>query len=396
VQFSQRTDWPLRHNRLSELLERRRREGLPVLDLTVSNPTTAGFTYPKSDLLRAFSRPAILDYAPDPKGLPRARDAVRDHYRLASVALETADIVLTASTSEAYSYAFSLLCDPGDTVLVPSPSYPLFDYLAQLSGVALAHYALRYDGGWHVDVASMERAVTDRTRAIVLIHPHNPTGAFLKESEYRQICALAARHRLALIVDEVFQAYGFEGGRERKGTTAGTEEVLTLTLNGISKIAGLPQMKAGWIVLSGPENERRAAADRLETIADTYLSVNTPVQAALPTILAGAHAVAGQILGRVEGNYRMLRSLCVADSPASVLEAEGGWYGILRLPEVRSDEEWALVLLEKRGVYLFPGYFFDIGGCHLVVSLLADPALFQSGARALLDEIGGATSPARR
>ncbi len=388
MQFSQRTDWPLRHNRLTELLDRRRREGLPVLDLTISNPTSLGFSYPEKDLLSAFSQPSILRYTPDPKGMLSAREAVCGYYRTASVELDPANVLLTASTSEAYAYAFSLLCNPGDNVLVPTPSYPLFDYLAQLADVSLVPYPLHYDGSWHVGIDAMERAMSDRTRAIVLIHPHNPTGAFLKEDEYRRICRIAADRGLALIVDEVFLDYGFDAGRGQMGTTAGTRDVLTLTLSGISKIAGLPQMKAGWIVLSGPEDLRKAASERLELIADTYLSVNSPVQVALPAILEGHTSVSSQIRQRAADNVRTLRSLCAEGSSCTLLDVEGGWYGILRVPNVRSDEEWALELLEKRGVYLFPGYFFDIEGCHLVVSLLTEPTLLDEAMRGMLAELG--------
>ena len=388
MQFSHRTDWPLRHNRLTELLERRRKEGQLVLDLTPSNPTSCAFSYPEKELLTAFSDPAILHYAPDPKGLLSAREAVCAYYRKAAARIDPADVLLTASTSEAYAYAFSLLCDPGDEVLVPTPSYPLFDFLAQLSGVSLSHYRLPYDAGWHIDIGSIERAITDKSRAIALIHPHNPTGAFLTIDEYRRLGRVAARRGLALIVDEVFLDYGFAEDAGRMGTTAGNHDALTLTFSGLSKIAGLPQMKGGWMVLSGPEKLKRAAADRLETIADTYLSVNTPVQIAMSAILSGHSGVASQILERVKGNYQTLRSLCTAESNCNVLDSQGGWYGIIRVPNVRSDEEWALELLEKRGIYLFPGYFFDIEGCHLVVSLLADSAVFRQGIRGVLGEAG--------
>lgn len=387
MQFSQRTTWPIRQNRLTELLDRRRRDGFPVLDLTTSNPTACGFAYPDEALASALSNPSILRYAPDPKGLLSAREAVCGYYRHASAMVDPADVLLTASTSEAYAYALTLLCDQGDSILVPSPSYPLFEYLAQMHGVVLESYRLRYDHGWHTDIASIEAAVTGRTRAIVLVHPHNPTGAFLTIEEHRRIGELAASRGLALIVDEVFLDYGFDGTGGRMGTTAGVQDVLTLTLSGLSKIAGLPQLKGGWMVLSGPEELRRAAAERLETIADTYLSVNTPVQIALPAILAGRGAVSSQIHERARGNFRTLRSLCPAGSPCTVLDSQGGWYGIIRMPKVRSDEEWALELLDQRGVFLFPGYFFDIEETCLVVSLLPEPALFQQGVRGVFEHV---------
>lgn len=392
TRFSRRTEWPSRQNRLSELLERRRREGLFILDLTNSNPTDCGIAYPGNDILSSLDDPSALRYSPDPRGLLSAREAVCAYYRGKSVELSPSDIFLTASTSEAYAHAFAVLCDPGDEILIPAPSYPLFEYLARFTGVTCREYPLRYDQGWHLDIASLEAAVTGTTRAIVMIHPHNPTGMFLRTSTFARVRDFACTRDLALIVDEVFADYGFAAPADRLATCAGTGDVLTMTLSGLSKLAGLPQLKLGWMAVSGPADARREAEERLETVCDTFLSVNTPVQAALPRLLALGEGVRGKILERVAMNDRTLRSLC-ANSLCTVLESEGGWYGILRVPGTRSDEEWALELLERRGISLYPGYFFDISdGCTVVVSLLTEPVEFRDGVRGVVDLVGDATS----
>ena len=389
MRFSRRTTWPSRPNRLSELLERRRREGASITDLTASNPTDAGLPCPADEVLRSLADPAALRYSPDPNGLLSAREAVCTHYRAKGASLSPDDIVLTASTSEAYAHLFTLLCEPGDEVLVPAPSYPLFEYLAQLSGVVPRPYALRYDGGWHLDMACVESAVTSATRAIVLIHPHNPTGMYLRRAELDALRGVARERSLALIVDEVFADYAFAPDPSRVPTCATVDDVLTFTLSGLSKLAALPQLKLGWIVLSGPAEVRAEAHERLETICDTYLSVNTPVQIALPRLLGLDTGAA--IRARIIENDAVLRDI-LGGTVCTALACEGGWYGIVRMPELLSDEEWALSLLDEWNVSVFPGYFFDLPGCHLVVSLLASPAAFASGVRALAEAAARVTS----
>jgi hypothetical protein len=378
--FSSRTDWHRHPNTLAQLLEARLRRGEPIIDLTVSNPTEAGFDYPARDILEALSQPASLQYTPHPFGLLAAREAVAAYYASRTISCTASQIVLTASTSEAYAWLFMLLCEAGELVVVPSPSYPLFEYLARMHHVQVRSYRLLYDGEWHIDVDSLRRAVSPSTKAIVVVSPHNPTGMFLKREELAELTAIAARHGLALIVDEVFSEYAFAADERRMTGAVQEHHVLTFTLNGISKLCGMPQLKLGWIVVGGPEPQQQEALRRLEIIADTFLSVNTPVQVALPQLMKAGERVRGQIHERVRMNYQLLTKAVPAGSPVSVLRTEGGWYAVLRMPRTRSDEEWAIRLLDGSGVYVFPGYFFDFAESgFLVVSLLTNPDVLQKG-----------------
>jgi len=377
LKFSTRTNWNRRPNRLSRLLDDRRKRGEVVYDLTVSNPTECGIKYPKREILAALSNPDSLHYQPDPRGLPAARDAVCAYYREKQVRVDSSRVMLTASTSEAYAMILKLLCNTGDEILVPKPSYPLFEFLAGLNDVNLQDYPLAYDHGWHIDIKSLKDRITGMTRGIVIINPHNPTGMFLKQSEFTVIQEIAAQHHCSLIVDEVFSDYGFEKEENRVNTTADSSRALTFTLNGISKSLGLPQMKLGWVVVSGPEEETLEALARLEIISDTFLSVNTPVQVALPKLFDHCRFVRQQILNRVKSNYNFLQH-SVLNAPCSVLSTEGGWYAVFRVPRTRTDEEWALKLLSEKGVYVQPGYFFDFEEeGYLVVSLLVEEKAFQ-------------------
>ncbi len=379
MMFSLRTSWHRRPNRLAELLESRRQSGYPIIDLTQSNPTEAGFPYPEKEILTSLSNPQSLQYHADPRGLLSARESVASYYRSKNVDVDRSNIFLTAGTSEAYSLIFKLLCNAGDGILVPRPSYPLFDYLAQIDDVALRYYRLQYNQGWHIDLESIRESILPTSRAIVLIHPHNPTGMFLKAIEYREIVNIARDHNLALIVDEVFSEYGFEKDPDRIVTTAGSGDALTFTLNGISKMIGLPQMKVGWIMACGEELLVKEASERLEILCDTFLSVNTPVQVALPILLDLCMPVCNAIRERVRSNDRSLRSL-LRDSPCSLLSSEGGWSAILRLPRTKSDEEWAMDFLNIGNVLVHPGYFFDMEEeSHVVVSLIVEESLFQRG-----------------
>lgn len=389
--FSTRTAWSLEPNPLARLLTARRAAGAPLTDLTASNPTECGFDYDVAGILQALADPAQLHYAPTPRGSATARAAIAAYYAERGAAVDPAQIFLTAGTSEAYAWCFKLLADPGDAVLIPQPSYPLFDYLAGLESVQPLPYPLRYDGEWHLDFPALEAAITPRTRAVVVVHPNNPTGSFLKRAEYGRLAEICRAHRLAIICDEVFADYAYAPDAARMPTPAGTGAVLTFTLNGLSKVAGLPQMKLGWIVVSGPPEARTGALARLEVIADTYLAVGTPVQLALPALLAGSRGLRAQIQGRVATNRRALDVALSGDLPAHALPAEGGWYAIVRLPAARSEEEWALALLERHNVLVQPGYFYDLPFAPaLVLSLLPPPAVFAHGVAGLARQVRNA------
>jgi alanine-synthesizing transaminase len=382
--FSSRQKWDLPANPLSQLRAEKRRRGSRILDLTESNPTQAGFEYPR-DILSAFADPAALRYHPHPRGLPTAREAVLRYYSERGVEVPASRILLTASTSEAYSYLFKLLADPGDEILVPRPSYPLFEFLAGLESAIVRQYPLRYDGAWHVDFEALAAAVTRRTRAVVVVNPNNPTGSFLRRDEAAKLEELAARHGLAILSDEVFADYGFVENKDRVATLANTRSALTFSMSGLSKIAGLPQVKLGWIVASGPEHQK--ALERLEWIADTFLSVATPVQTALPRLLAMAEGVRAQIRQRTSANLELLRAR-TADSTANVLNVEAGWCAILQIPRTLTEEQWALGLLRDQDVLVQPGYFYDFESeAFLVVSLLTEASAFEQGIDRILSYI---------
>lgn len=379
--FSSRLNWNQHSNRLAELRAQKEAAGAQVLDLSESNPTRVGLEYPQEEILAALSDAAALKYRPLPRGLTAARETVVRYYRERGTEISAENVVLTASTSEAYAYLFKLLANPGDEILAPRPSYPLFEFLAGLESVHMRQYPLRYDGVWHIDFDALERAITARTRGIVVVNPNNPTGSFLKRAEVDRLGALAAERGLALLSDEVFRDYSFSEDAERVSTLAGPRRALTFSMSGLSKIAGLPQMKLGWIVVSGANCN--LAIDGLDLIADTYLSVSTPVQVALPRLLALADGVLGQIRERTVSNLARLRD-AVRGTPATLLRAEGGWYAVLQVPRTRTEEEWAVKLLEECNVLVQPGYFFDFESeAFLVVSLLTDPAVFTEGLKRL-------------
>jgi len=383
--FSSRFHWDLSPNRLTRLLAEKRRAGAEVLDLTESNPTHAGFSYPE-EIVQALADPRALRYDPQPAGSLAAREAVCRYYADAGHAVEPDRVLLTASTSEAYQYLFKLLADPGDEVLVPRPSYPLFEFLAAMESLRVVSYPLVYHGGWLIDCEALAAAITPRTRAIVVVNPNNPTGSFLKRDELRflQSCGVA------LISDEVFADYAFCEDPNRVRTLADATEVLAFSTSGLSKIAGLPQMKLGWIVIAGPSTARAEARDKLEWIADTYLSVGTPVQQAAPRLLKLGKGIQAQIAARVHGNLAWLKSAIAADSPCRMLAVEGGWYATLQVPRIRREEEWALELLAEDNVLAQPGFFYDFESeAFLVLSLLTEPEIFQEGCRRLLARVDG-------
>jgi aspartate/methionine/tyrosine aminotransferase len=375
--FSSRLNWSLRPNRLSTLLEEKRAAGADLLDLTESNPTRAGFAYPQAEILAALADADALRYHPSPRGLDSARKAVDGYYRDRGTKIDIENILLTASTSEAYAYLFKLLANPGDEILAPRPSYPLFEFLADLESVRIRQYPLRYDGVWHVDFDALEQAITQRTRAIVVVNPNNPTGSFLKRAELDDLDSLAAERGLAVLSDEVFRDYAFADEADRVSTLAGDRQALTFSMSGLSKIAGLPQMKLGWIVASGPRSTE--ALDALELIADTYLSVSTPVQVALPRLLGLSGSILNEIRQRTASNLARLRETMLG-SAATLLRTEGGWYAVLQVPRTRTEEEWTLKLLGESNVLVQPGFFFDFESeAFLVLSLLPEPAKFAEG-----------------
>jgi len=383
MRFSHRTDWNTEESELARAHRLRAKAGLPIADLTASNPTRCGFTY-DSNLLDALTNVKALDYDPQPRGVFRAREAVSGYYAGHGVALKPEQIILTTSTSEAYSFLLRLLCDPGSELLVPQPGYPLFDFLAVMEDVRLKPAPLVYDYGWQIDPEGFRRAITPQTRAIVLVHPNNPTGHFTKPWEAEELGRLCREFDLSLIVDEVFLDYGF--GAAPKSFAAGLEGVPVYVVSGLSKIAGLPQMKAAWIAATGPQAAE--ALDRLEVIADTFLSMNAPVQCALPAWLAGREAIQRQIRARVAANLAELDRQLAGWPELRRLVVEGGWYAVLRIPALEPDEQTALALLE-RGVWVHPGYFFGLPESGwLVISLLGPEREFSTGVTSLITFLG--------
>jgi alanine-synthesizing transaminase len=367
-------------------LDEKRAAGRPILDLTESNPTAAGFAYPSDAILSALADPRSLRYGPAAAGMPAARAAVSDYY---SGALGTDvgpdRVLLTASTSEAYAFIFKLLADPGDELLAPRPSYPLFELLAALDSVRVVQYSLVYHASWKIDFDALVRSLTARSRAIVLVNPNNPTGSYLKQSELAPLLALCREHNLALISDEVFADYLLDRQAPLVRSLTGIGEVLTFCLSGLSKVAGLPQLKLGWIVTGGPLGPRKEAFQRLELIADTYLSVSAPVQWAAPSLLGLRGEMQRQILARVVANRAFLASQIGPASPWTLLATEGGWYAVLEAPRIQSEEEWVLELLTEDNVLVQPGFFFDFEReAFLVISLLTPEGIFREGVRRIL------------
>ena len=406
--FSSRVPAGRTVNRLSRAHSRLRDQGIDVADLTESNPTRVGLHYP-ADLLDCLAAPAGLHYEPSPRGLPEARQAVaswlsrppRDagssgvkkpaesgESRGASESgpVDPDHIALTASTSEAYACLFKLLCDPGDRVLVPQPSYPLLEHLARFEGVEPVPYPLEYHGAWRIDIPTLRAASGPRARAIIVVNPNNPTGSFLAPDDHEALTTLCRQHGLRLIVDEVFNGYPIDlaprSGRSVLSQPAG---VLTFVLGGLSKAVGLPQVKLGWIVVDGPDGEVESALDALDLLLDTYLSVSTPVQLAAERLLTEGSSVTQQIRARVAANRRTLAKLMVDHPAAGLLRTEGGWYAVIRVPATETEETLALRLLEQDRVLVHPGYFFDFPHeAFLVTSLLPEPDRFETAMKRVL------------
>ena len=410
--FSSRVPASRRVNRLSRTYARLRAQGVDVTDLTESNPTRVRLHYPP-DLLDALASPAGLRYEPSPRGTPEARQAVaswlsrRSHPGDSLVAMESGGgaeagrasgpssvdpdhIALTASTSEAYACLFKLLCDPGDGVLVPQPSYPLLEHLARFEGVEPVPYPLVYHGAWRIDIPAVREAAGTRTRAIVVVNPNNPTGSFLPPDDHEALIALCRERDLRLIVDEVFNGYPIDpvpgNGRSVLSRPA---DVLTFVLGGLSKAVGLPQVKLGWVVVDGPDGEVDSALDALDLFLDTYLSVSTPVQLAAEGLLAGGAAATQQIRARIGANYETLAGLAAEHPAAGLLRTEGGWYAVIQVPAIETEERLALQLLEQDHVLVHPGYFFDFPReAFLVTSLLPEPERFEAAMKRVLVRAG--------
>jgi hypothetical protein len=389
--ISSRLPKSLEPNAVARAVDAKRRSGAAILDLTETNPTSAGFNYP-NELLEPLADPRALEYDPQPLGLWSARAAVAADFRRRGIVISADRVALTSSTSEAYALLFKLLCDAGDAVLVPHPSYPLFEHLTQLESVTAIPYALEYHGAWRVDVDSITRAATDRVRAILIVSPNNPTGSFLHQDDLDALSNLAASRGWAIIGDEVFADYPLDPAPEATNVLAGAD-VLTFSLGGLSKAAGLPQLKLGWIGFGGPSSKVDQALAAYEVIADTYLSVSTPVQAAAADLIERGTAIRSQILARVQRNLESLRKLATAHPSVSVLRVEGGWSAVAQVPQLRAEEALVLELLEKDDVLVHPGYFFDFDReAFVVVSLLVEPATFDQAVTRLLARAAGAKS----
>ncbi|HUB01836.1 MAG TPA: pyridoxal phosphate-dependent aminotransferase [Terriglobales bacterium] len=383
--FSSRTSWRLAVNDLTRVLRAARVSGQEILDLTVSNPTETGISPDPDIVLGVLANPDALRYDPQPRGLLEARNAVCYYYRESHRVfdLHPDQLILTTGTSEAYSYVFRVLCNPADEILVPKPSYPLFEFLADLADVKLVPYPLIYDHGWQIDFDSLYKAAGPRSRAVILVHPNNPTGSYVSEQETAALNHFCSDYGLALIVDEVFLDYAHDG--EPRPSFAANTDALTFTLSGISKISVLPQMKFAWVATSGPKESVTEAGTRLEVIADTYLSMNAPIQLAAPTFLEQHKAVQPILLDRLRSNLSDLDRQLAAHPSCQRLQTEGGWYAVLRVPAVGTDEDLAVQLVRHAQVSVHPGHFYDFAReGYLVLSLITRPEIFHDGISRLL------------
>lgn len=381
VKFSNRTNWPTAPNEIAKLKTALEKAGETVLDLTISNPTQCEFQYLKPELLKLLTAAENLSYTPDPRGLLSAREAVSQHYARKGILISPDQVFLTAGTSEAYTFIFRLLANPGETILAPGPSYPLFDYLAGLSDLAIKRYPLVYENGWRI--RSLPKT---SCRAVLVVNPNNPTGNFIHSGELDLVNRFAKTNGAAIISDEVFFDFSFEKSPSDIKSFAQNQGALTFTLGGVSKSLGLPQMKLAWMVVTGPEALKTEAMRRLEIICDTYLSVNTPSQNALSFWLENAAEIHGEISNRLNQNRSVLIHKLSGIPPirlpstttASLLQAEGGWYATIEIEDGRNDEEWALLFLKESHVFVHPGYLFDFPeGNFLVLSLLTPPQIFE-------------------
>jgi len=386
--FSHRTNWRLTPNPLTRAIEEARTSGQRILDLTVSNPTEAGVRPNPEIVLAALANPVAMHYDPQPRGLLGARQAVCRYYRESHEVfeLDPERLILTTSTSEAYSYVFRLLCNPGDEILVPKPSYPLFEFLADLADVKLVSYPLLYDHGWQIDFDSLYKAATPQTRAVILVHPNNPTGSYASAAETSALNRFCRDYGAAMIVDEVFLDYAHDSVPRSSFLT--NADVLTFTLSGVSKISALPQMKFAWVAASGPKEIVVQAGARLEIIADTFLSMNAPVQLAASVLLDQRKQIQPILLDRLRVNLAELDGRLTSRPSCTRLLVEGGWYIVMRVPAIESDEDLAIRLLRDASVSVHPGHFYDFPGeGYLVLSLITEPSDFREGVDRLLQLI---------
>jgi len=385
--FNQRTAWPTAPTRLASRLKQLRRQQSVIYDLTESNPTRCGFVYDDEAIRGALSHPGVMQYDPAPKGIRAARQAVANYYEERGMPIPTDRVILTSGSSEAYLHCFRLLCEPGDQILAPKPSYPLFDYLADMAGVDLVPYPLVYDHGWEIDLPTLKASITDRTRAILIVSPNNPTGQILSPKERDMLTRYAIMNDLALIVDEVFFDYVW-GEKTRMASFDSRCLALTLTISGLSKISALPQMKLGWITVRGPVGPDADATSRLEVMADTLLSVSTPTQLATASMLEQRKLIQPQIQDRLRENVDFLDAKLSGNTPVSRLKAEAGWCAVLRVPQTLTDEEWAIYLLETASVYTHPGHLFGFDGeGYLVISLLPEHQTFREAVGRLVESV---------
>lgn len=386
--ISSRLPSSLQPNELARLIQAKRRSGAVLADLTESNPTRVGLSYP-DDLLAPLGDARALDYDPQPLGLWSARAAVAADFRRRGIVVSADRVALTASTSEAYALLFKLLCNAGDEVLIPHPSYPLFEHLTRLESVEAIPYSLDYHGSWRVDVDSVRRAISERTRAILIVSPNNPTGSILHRDDLAQLAEIAAGGKTPLIGDEVFADYRIDPAPGATHVLA-DRDVVAFSLGGLSKSAGLPQLKLGWIGFGGPSNRVDEILAAYELVADTYLSVATPVQAAAADLIERGAVLRSQILARVTRNLGVLRKAAAGVPAVTVLPVEGGWSAVLQVPSVTTEEALVLALLDHDDVLVHPGYFFDFPReAFVVVSLLVEPAVFDRAIPRVLARAAG-------
>jgi aspartate/methionine/tyrosine aminotransferase len=398
--FARRTHWRQEINALNKALEDLESRHVPVMDLTASNPTSCGFLYPEG-MLSALNSLDNFHYHPDACGMKSSRQAVAEYYARQKLPVSPSDVILTASTSEAYSFLMRLLVNPGEKILIPKPSYPLFQFLLEINDVNFDQYPLVYDGQWRLDCRALERLVDGKTRAIILVNPNNPTGSYIAQAELDFLNELCRKHQMSIISDEVFFEYSLYPGDAVSCagkyslslgdavSCAGNRAVLTFVLGGLSKTLGLPQMKCAWILASGPQLVLQESLARLEIIADTYLSVNTPVQNALSAWLDYAPGIQGQIMSRVQENRQWLQAQLNERTPSiSLLSLQGGWCATLRIPAVKSEEEWVLEFLREDHVLVYPGYFFDFDReAYIILSLLPPAPIFQEAVGRILKRL---------
>ena len=386
--FSKRFNYNTEENKLSALLKDKKSAGISVLDLMESNPTNAGFDFDEAGILNAVSKPESLKYLPHPKGLKTARKAVAQYYKEKNIEINIDNIFLTSGTSEAYSFIFKLLTDPGDEILIPNPGYPLFSFIAEMESVNIKNYKLKYSDGnfWSIDFESLKSGIADKTKAVIIVNPNNPAGNYIKAKEINELLRICREHKIAVICDEVFLDYPVESDRKNIFSVAGINYVLTFTLSGLSKICGLPQMKLSWIIVGGPKKECNEAKEKLEIITDTYLSVGAPVQLAVGSLLVNRDFIQAQIKDRILRNYEFLKSELIANEFADLMKTDGGWYAVLKIKIKISEENMAFEMLEKKDVYIHPGFFFDFKDeGYIVVSLLTPAENFNTGIKRILE-----------